>query len=236
MSAALHSLADEPLAQFVDDLYAAWESRRFIFACGNGGSAANAGHFAEDLGKCTIPAGMKDGPRFRVLSLSESPPYLLAWANDEGFESVFVEQLANLASPGDLLVVLSASGRSGNVLRAAEWARRHELTTWALTGSRESPLLQLAERAIRVRSENVGIVETAHLGVIHWVVEELRVRVPRAMGCEPRHLPQASECAEYVSNTAVASHAATCVPETRFERTAGRVSSSEARDSAMRSR
>jgi D-sedoheptulose 7-phosphate isomerase len=119
-----------------------------------------------------------------MLSLADSAPYLLAWANDDGFDRVFVEQLSNLASPGDLLLAISTSGRSRNVLFAADWARRHGLVTWALTGCRESPLLELAERAIQVPSEDVGIIETAHLAVTHWLVEHLRARLRDAFRAE----------------------------------------------------
>jgi D-sedoheptulose 7-phosphate isomerase len=180
------SLPAEPLEHLAADLMHAWRARRFIFACGNGGSAANAAHIAEDIGKCTIPDGALDFPRFRMLSLSESAPYLLAWANDDGFERVFVEQLANLASPGDVLLAISTSGHSRNVLLAADWARRHGLVTWALTGCRESPLIELCDRAIQVPSDDVGIVETAHLAVTHWLVEQLRLRLSDIFRAECR--------------------------------------------------
>lgn len=177
VAAAISSIPAEPLEQLADDLMRAWRTRRFIYACGNGGSAANAAHIVEDIGKCTIPEGAPDFPRFRMLSLSDSAPYLLAWANDDGFDRVFVEQLANLAAPGDVLLAISTSGRSRNVLLAADWARRHGLVTWALTGCRESPLLELADRALQVPSDDVGIIETAHLAVTHWLVDQLRARL-----------------------------------------------------------
>jgi D-sedoheptulose 7-phosphate isomerase len=112
-----------------------------------------------------------------MLSLADSAPYLLAWANDDGFDRVFVEQLANLASPGDVLLAISTSGHSRNVLLAADWARRHGLVTWALTGRRESPLLRVADHALQVSSDDVGTIETAHLAVTHWLVEHLRTRL-----------------------------------------------------------
>jgi D-sedoheptulose 7-phosphate isomerase len=184
VAAAVASIPVEPLEQLADDLMEAWRSRRFIFTCGNGGSAANAAHIVEDIGKCTIPEGAADFPRFRMLSLADSAPYLLAWANDDGFDRVFVEQLANLASPGDVLLAISTSGHSRNVLLAADWARQHGLVTWALTGCRESPLLELADHALQVPSDDVGIIETAHLAVTHWLVEHLRARLRDALRAE----------------------------------------------------
>jgi D-sedoheptulose 7-phosphate isomerase len=183
----LCELREQPLALLVDDLMHAWRHRRLIFVCGNGGSAANASHLVEDIGKCTIPAGNPECPRFRMISLSENTPYLLAWANDDGFDRVYVEQLINLASPRDLLLAISTSGHSENVLRAAEWAGRNGLITWALTGAGNSPLLELTDRAIRVPSENVGVIETAHLGMIHWLVDELRARLEDAPGSRAVH-------------------------------------------------
>lgn len=182
LASIFRELSDQPLELLADDLMDAWRRGRLIFACGNGGSAANASHLVEDIGKCTIPAGKPESPRFRTISLAENAPYLSAWANDDGFERVFVEQLINLASPGDLLLAISTSGRSENVLRAAEWAARNGLVTWALTGCGNSPLLDLADRAIQVPSQDVGAIETAHVALIHWLVDELRARLERARG------------------------------------------------------
>ena len=104
-----------------DHLYHAWECRRFVFALGNGGAGSTAGHFAEDLLKSTLdPSEFRndEARRFRVMSLSENTSSILAWANDEGFEHVFVEQLKNFASPSDVLIAMSGSGNSDNVLPA----------------------------------------------------------------------------------------------------------------------
>jgi len=93
-----------------DAVYDCYERGRFVFVIGNGGSGSNASHFCEDLGKGTLRREDFDNDgkkRLRVLSLTDNTPYILAWGNDEGFERVFVEQLKNLASPGDLLVAIS---------------------------------------------------------------------------------------------------------------------------------
>src|SRR5947208_10806943 len=102
------------LADAIHDCYS---RGKFVFLCGNGGSGSNASHFCEDLGKGTLRREdfESDGKRrLRVISLTDNTPYLLAWGNDEGFDRVFVEQLKNRASPGDLLIALSGSGNSPN--------------------------------------------------------------------------------------------------------------------------
>src|SRR5262249_52370435 len=118
-------------------IHGCYLSGRMVFLCGNGGSGSNASHFCEDLGKCTLRREDFDNDqkrRLRVLSLTDNTPYILAWANDEGFERVFAEQLKNLASPNDLLIAISGSGNSPNILRAVDWANPHRLKTFAPPG------------------------------------------------------------------------------------------------------
>ena len=132
------------LAEAIYECYAA---DRTVFLCGNGGSGSNCSHFCEDLGKGSLRRAdfENDGKkRLRVLSLTDNTPYILAWGNDEGFDRVFVEQLKNLASPGDLLIAISGSGNSPNVLRAVEWANRHDLRTFGCTGYSGGKLLSFA--------------------------------------------------------------------------------------------
>ena len=122
----------QTLADLIHQRYVAG---RFVFVIGNGGSGSNASHFCEDLGKGTLARKFFDDDskkRLKILSLTDNTPYILAWGNDEGFDRVFLEQLKNLASPGDLLVAISGSGNSPNVLRAVEWANNHEMTTFGL--------------------------------------------------------------------------------------------------------
>ena len=111
----------------------AYDSGRFVFIIGNGGSGANASHLCEDLAKCTL-CDFENQKRLKVLSLTDNTAGIMAWANDEGYERIFVEQLKNLASPDDLLLAISGSGNSPNILKAVEWANRHGLTTVGFTG------------------------------------------------------------------------------------------------------
>src|SRR3954447_7659475 len=136
-----------------DAMHACYREGRFIFICGNGGSGSNASHFCEDVGKGTLRREDFDDDskqRVRILSLTDNTPYILAWGNDEGFERVFVEQLKNLAGPGDLLIAISGSGNSPNILRAVEWANRNGLKTFGCTGFSGGKLRTLAHKALHV--------------------------------------------------------------------------------------
>ena len=163
-----------------DAVYDCYQRGRFVFIIGNGGSGSNASHFCEDVGKGTLRRQDFDDDRkrrFRILSLTDNTPYLLAWGNDEGFERVFVEQLKNLASAGDLLIAISGSGNSPNVLRAVEWANRHGLKTFGCTGFSGGKLRTLAQHNFHVPLEDMGIVESVHLTAFHWIVDDLYRRV-----------------------------------------------------------
>jgi D-sedoheptulose 7-phosphate isomerase len=163
-----------------DAIYECYANRRTVFLCGNGGSGSNASHFCEDLGKGTLRREDFDNDRkqrLRVLSLTDNTPYILAWGNDEGFERVFVEQLKNLAHPDDLLIAISGSGNSPNVLRAVEWANRNGLRTFGCTGFDGGKLRTLAQQGLHVPLDDMGIVESVHLTAFHWVVDNMHKRI-----------------------------------------------------------
>ena len=167
----------QALADAIGECY---EHGRTVFLCGNGGSGSNASHFCEDLGKGTLRREDFDDDRkkrLRVLSLTDNTPYILAWGNDEGFDRVFVEQLKNLAGPGDLLIAISGSGNSPNVLRAVDWANRNGLKTFGCTGFGGGKLRTLAQQGLHVPLDDMGIVESIHLTAFHWVVDDLHRRI-----------------------------------------------------------
>ena len=171
-----------------DAIWESYQRRRFVFVIGNGGSGSNASHFCEDLGKGTLRREDFDNDakqRLRVVSLTDNTPYILAWGNDEGFDRVFVEQLKNLAGPGDLLIAISGSGNSPNVLRAVEWANRNGLRTFGCTGFSGGKLRQTAQGGLHVPLDDMGIVETVHLAAFHWVVDDLHRRIGLEGGRSP---------------------------------------------------
>jgi D-sedoheptulose 7-phosphate isomerase len=139
---------------------------RGIFVCGNGGSASTASHFACDIVK---GASFERPTRFRIMALTDQLPTLTAYANDVGYESVFVEQLKNFAEPGDLFLAISGSGNSPNVLRAMEHANIAGCKTIALTGRDGGKLGPMAQLSIQVRAPHMGRIEDAHLVICHMI-------------------------------------------------------------------
>ena len=155
-------------------LFAAREDGHTVFTCGNGGSAANASHLAQDLSKGT--QAWTTGKPMRAISLCDNVGAITAYANDAAYEIVFAWQLANLARAGDVLIAISGSGSSSNVLSAVKRANAHDLRTWGITGFDGGRLIELAHRHIHVPCDDMGMVEAAHAAVFHWLVDELRQR------------------------------------------------------------
>ena len=139
---------------------------RQVFVFGNGGSAANASHFATDLGK---GASDKLGRRFRVLSLNDNVSWMTALGNDYAYEDVYVRQLMNYARTGDIVLVLSVSGNSPNVVKAVRWCREHGVWTAALIGGKRGQLVELADLPIVIPSEHYGRAEDAHMTICHMI-------------------------------------------------------------------
>jgi D-sedoheptulose 7-phosphate isomerase len=158
-----------------DLLERAWRDGRFAFIIGNGGSGANASHLCEDLAKCTL-RDFEGQRRLKVLSLTDNTPWIMAVANDISYEGIFLEQLKNLASPGDLLLAISGSGNSPNILRAVEWANAQGLETVGITGYSGGKLKELGRHNLHVPIDDMGIVESLHLTAFHWVIDDLNRR------------------------------------------------------------
>jgi D-sedoheptulose 7-phosphate isomerase len=167
--AAHDSIPVEAVEQLIEKLRVALKEDRQIFVFGNGGSAANASHFATDLGKL---ASDKVGKRFRVLSLTDNVGWLTALANDYAYEDVFVGQLQNYARPGDIALSLSVSGNSPNGVKALEWARANGLRTVAVVGGGRGRMAEIAEQVIVISDTHCGRVEDAQMGVCHLVFAE----------------------------------------------------------------
>src|SRR5207245_4751045 len=127
--AALDSIPIEAVAQLIEKLREALAEDRQIFVFGNGGSAANASHFITDLGK---GASDKLAKRFRCLSLNDNVSWMTALGNDYSYEDIFLRQLMNFAREVDLVMALSVSGSSANLVRPIEWARCNKLFSLAL--------------------------------------------------------------------------------------------------------
>jgi len=142
------------------------DQNRHIFVCGNGGSASTASHFACDIVK---GASYNRGQRFRIMALTDQIATLTAYANDVSYDCVFVEQLRNFAQPGDLVMCISGSGNSPNVIRAMEYANSIGCKTLALTGRDGGKLGPLAQLNIQVEAPHMGRIEDAHMIVCHMI-------------------------------------------------------------------
>lgn len=164
--AALDSIPLEAVQRLIGVLQKALREDRQIFVFGNGGSAANASHFVTDLGKGSSD---KIGKRFRCLSLNDNVSWMTALGNDYAYEEVFVRQLANYARRDDVVLVMSVSGNSPNLVRAMEWAGKQGLVRVALVGGKRGRLVELAEHVVVIDSEHYGRVEDAHMGICHML-------------------------------------------------------------------
>lgn len=168
---ALEAIPLETLETIAHLLLEARAQDRQIFLLGNGGSASTASHFACDLGKGTAP---RTGRRFRVIALTDNIPLLTAWANDTEYANVFVEQLRNLVNPGDVVLGLTGSGNSENVLRALAVARERGARTVALAGFDGGKVKAIAEVCLVVPTGRIEQAEDAHLILQHILCTFLR--------------------------------------------------------------
>jgi len=171
-----------------DSIYEAWRNEKFVFIFGNGGSATTASHLAEDLGKGSLrEADLLDETkrRLKVMSLTDNVGWITAIGNDLGYDQVFVQQLMHYGQPGDLAIAISGSGNSPNVLKAVDWANRHGLKTFGMTGYEGGKLKELQQAGLHVPLDDMGMVESIHACAIHWVVDDLHARVNRV----GRHRP-----------------------------------------------
>jgi D-sedoheptulose 7-phosphate isomerase len=157
----------------------AYEAGRTLFVLGNGGSASTASHLACDMGKGTAVPGQR---RLRVISLVDNQALLTAWANDTSYEMVFKEQLENLLQPDDVVIAISASGNSPNVIRAVEYARERGAVTVGFVGFGGGRLRELVDLDITVSSRNYGQVEDYHLTLSHILSQYLRQRFSTTSG------------------------------------------------------
>jgi len=159
----------------VDVLFEAYINGTDVYIFGNGGSAALASHFACDLAKNVTFA---NGPRrMRALSLTDNFSLMSAWSNDVGYEAVFVEQLRNFVRPSDLVIAISGSGNSPNVLRALELARDRGAKTVGITGRDGGKMDALCDPCLIVPSHNMQIIEDLHTITVHAVSTALYNRI-----------------------------------------------------------
>jgi D-sedoheptulose 7-phosphate isomerase len=182
LTKVLAQLDEKAIAVFIAALLDARERGATIFFIGNGGSAATASHFANDIG-----IGSRSAKKpFRALSLTDNVPILTAVANDHGYDEIFTAQLRLHLKPGDLVVAISASGNSANVVKAVEFANAHGAATVALTGFDGGQLRRIAKHAVHVPTKKgeYGTTEDAHM-VLDHLIGAFLIEHCRAEGNEP---------------------------------------------------
>jgi len=147
-------------------------AQRTIYSCGNGGSCAISNHLLCDFAK-----GIQTDTSFRprIASLSANTELITAIANDIRFDEIFVYQIRTLAEPGDVLITISSSGDSENIVRAIDWARAHKVHTIAFTGFGGGRSAKLADVNVHVPSDNYGVIEDLHQSIMHVLAQALRM-------------------------------------------------------------
>jgi D-sedoheptulose 7-phosphate isomerase len=171
---SIDQLPKVEIVKVIDLLFFARFSGRQIFIMGNGGSASTASHFVCDLSKNTRHGGW---PRYKVIGLTDNMAVFSAYANDEGYENVFSEQLANLLMPDDIVIAISASGNSENVIKAIRFAKSQNALTIGFTGFDGGRLASLVDINLHINSSIIEHVEDLHLVLEHMIIKSLKERV-----------------------------------------------------------
>jgi D-sedoheptulose 7-phosphate isomerase len=166
VTAILNSLELTQIEQIVNVLQDARLFNRTIFLLGNGGSAATASHWANDLCK---GASRPNSPRLRAMALTDNVPLMTAWANDTTYHNIFTEQLANFLKPDDVVIAISGSGNSANVIQAVEFARAQGAITVGLTGFAGGRLKNISDLCLIVQSDSMEQIEDVHLIITHII-------------------------------------------------------------------
>lgn len=166
LKTSIDNLNREEIETFINVLLKARDEQKHIYLMGNGGSAATASHFCCDFNK-----GMsytKD-KKFKMICLNDNTPTLMAYANDVNYDAVFVEQLKNFLEPGDVVIGISGSGNSKNVLNAIEYANQNGAVTVGLTGYNGGKLKTLAKYSLNVNVDDMQITEDIHMMLDHMI-------------------------------------------------------------------
>jgi D-sedoheptulose 7-phosphate isomerase len=173
----IRNLSRDAVRKVADALMAAWRAQAQVFVCGNGGSAATASHMANDLNKYTCANGK---PRFRAISLTDNISLMTAIGNDLSYADIFVEQLRNFMQKGDLLIAISGSGNSPNIIKAVEYVKQNGGTAIGFCGWPGGRLAELTDLKIIVPSSLIGQQEDGHMILDHVLAGALRERIQRS--------------------------------------------------------
>lgn len=171
---ALRAVSRDDVRRVVGALFDAWRWDKVVWIIGNGGSAATASHMMNDLCKCTIVEGQ---PRLRALALTDNVPLMTAVANDIEYAEIFVEPLRTHLKKGDVLIALSGSGNSENVLRAVKYGKEAGALTIGLCGKAGGMLAAASDLCVRIPADRIGQQEDGHLVLVHAIALAVRERI-----------------------------------------------------------
>lgn len=167
----VHAISMQHLQKVLRMLEETYYNGHRIFIMGNGGSAATASHFALDLAKNTIMPG---APRLKAISLTDHVPLITAWSNDTAYQHIFAEQLANMIEPGDLVIGISTSGNSRNVINALKLAKKSRAATVGLLGAMGGKIKEMVDAYVLAPGQNIEQEEDAHLILTHVITRHMR--------------------------------------------------------------
>ncbi len=163
---ALDSIPVDQVAGAIETVKGALQNDRQIFVFGNGGSASNSSHFATDLGKGSSDAV---GKRFKIMSLNDNVSWMTAIGNDYSYDDIYCRQLENYAQSGDVVLTMSVSGNSPNLLKACQWAKENGLYIIALIGGKRGKLSEIADNCIVIDETHYGRAEDCQMGIAHMI-------------------------------------------------------------------
>jgi D-sedoheptulose 7-phosphate isomerase len=175
-NSALKTINQTEITSVIETILDAYRANRNIFLIGNGGSASNASHFAQDLSKGTIRSN-SETKRIKALSLADNVSLITAVSNDDGYDSIFSQQLITFAKQEDILIAISGSGNSPNILRAVIWANENNLNTISVTGYDGGKLKSISRTNLHVPLNDMCTVESLHSFLFHYIVIELKNRI-----------------------------------------------------------
>lgn len=172
----IFSLLDESKVEELANLIkTAGKNNKFIYIFGNGGSGANASHFTQDLLKCPIKNFFSQEGRYKAICLNDNIPVIMAYANDLSYEEVFLQQLMNFCTSGDLVIGLSGSGNSKNVIKAIEFGNRVGSKTFVITGFDGGSLLKSSNNSLHIQTNNMQAYEDVCMAVLHATISFLKI-------------------------------------------------------------
>jgi len=171
----LKSIDRSKLVSLIEKIASFSKTDKTIFIAGNGGSASTASHMACDLGKTVLVDSLGDKAyRLRVVSLTDNVPLITALANDYGYEHIFSEQLKNFGRSGDMLIVLTGSGNSSNIIQAVLTAKSLGIDTFGVLGFGGGKVKEILDDMLIIDSEDYGLVEDTHLIINHMLTDWFR--------------------------------------------------------------